>query len=71
MIDKLFDSIRWVTTGIDRAELAGFNVVFPALCITILMAMAAGKRFWLVVLIFTIWPRFFADTLDELHGWRV
>ena len=70
MIDKLFDGIRWVTTRIDRAARAGFNVVFPALYITILMAMAVGKCFWLTVMSLTKWPRFFADAWDDRHGWR-
>jgi len=60
MTDKLFDVIRWVTTQIDRAGWAGFSVVFSTLYITMLMAIALSKCFWLTVLSFTKWPRFFA-----------
>ena len=45
MIDWLFNGLRWVTTRIDRLGRAGFNVVFPPLYITLLMAMAVGKCF--------------------------
>ena len=39
MNDRLFDGIHWVTTRIDREGRPRFNVVFPALYITMLMAM--------------------------------
>ena len=70
MIDKLFFGIRWVTNRIDRAGRAGFNIVFPALYITVLMAVAVGKCFWLTVLSFTKWSRFFVDAWNGRHGWR-
>ena len=71
MIDWLFDGIRWVTTRIDREGRAGLNVVFSPLYITLLMARAVGKCFWLTVLSFTKWPRLFADASDERHGWHM
>ena len=70
VVDKIFDGIRCGTTRIDRAARAGFNVLSPSLEITIRMATAVGKCFWLTVLSFTKWPRFFADASDERHGWR-
>jgi hypothetical protein len=70
MIDRLFDAIRWVTTRIDRAARAVFNVVFPALYIMMLMAMAVAECVWLTVMSLTKWPRVFVDAWGERHGWR-
>jgi hypothetical protein len=70
MIDKLFDGIRWMTMRIDRAARAVFNVVFPALYIMMLMAMAVAECVWLTVMSLTKWPRVFVDAWGERHGWR-
>ena len=68
MINKFFDEIRWVTTGINRAGRAEFNHMFPAVYIMLLMAKAVGKCFWLRVMSLTKWPRFFADACDGRDG---
>ena len=71
MVDKIFDGIRCVTTWIDRAACAEFNVLSLALEITIRMATAVGKCFWLAVLSFTKWPWYFADAFGERYSWRM
>ena len=70
MIDRIFDSIRWVTTRIDRAARAVFHAVFPGIYLVILLMTACGKAIWTTVGSFRKWPGLFADAWRMRDTWR-